>query len=95
MLQLMEYAIKNGDADNEVDWYRKIKYNYRNVSSLKSGVTSFRINHIAAACKLSNITSDWVLGLSNKMINIEQSNSITDKKTALNIIKKCIRVLEK
>jgi hypothetical protein len=67
MIQLMEYAVRNGIALNEGDYWQKIKFSRTGLSNIRRGIQSFRTTHIANACVVTGASADWLLGVDNVM----------------------------
>lgn len=67
MLQLIEYAVPRL-YPNEKQYLEAIGYSQRNIRNVRAGHQSFRISHIREACTITGADANWVLGISEKML---------------------------
>jgi hypothetical protein len=79
MILLMEYAIKNGIALTETDYWQKISYPRTGLANVRKGIQSFRIEHIINACQLTGASADWVLGLEKSMFRDKKVKTTIQK----------------
>ncbi len=70
MLELLDYWVaKTGNTQK--DWCQRIGYEYNNLSGVRRGIQSFRIEHLQAAMKLiKNSNYNWLFGTESNMIKI-------------------------
>lgn len=59
MLDLMEYAIENNWVDRQQDFWTSIDFNFRNISQVRSGTQSFRMEHFANAVKEYGLNANY------------------------------------
>ncbi len=70
MLEMMDYWTQK-TGSHQKDWCAKIGYEYTNISNVRRGVQSFRVQHIEAAGKLiKNLNYNWLFGTEPNMIRI-------------------------
>jgi len=88
ILQLMEWAVSSDLVKNEGQFWDKIGFIKNNVSNVRRGHQSFRIDHITAACTLTGANANWVLGIEEEMFRNGTA------KDPVQIIKQALRMLE-
>lgn len=87
MLVLMDYAVRSGIVDTEMSYCEQIGYARTNLSNVRKGLQSFRIEHVRQACILTGACADWILGLEKQMFR-------KPGKTTLQALKQAVAAVE-
>lgn len=88
MLQLMDWAVKNGIAETENEYWTKIEFARTNISNIKAGRQGFTRNHILLACKMTGANANWILGLEKNMFRENTA------KTPVELLRQVVMQLE-
>lgn len=83
MLLLVQWSIQTGIASNESEFYEMIGYTRNNISSIRSGTTSFTKEHILEACRITGASADYIFGFTNSMQRKKPARSIELLKEAV------------
>jgi hypothetical protein len=84
---LEEYKKEQGITQKET-WLR-VGLNANNASSYKSGLVGFSIENMLTVCKLTGVSSDWILGLSKEKYQLK-----VKEKDPAKVIKEALKQLE-
>jgi hypothetical protein len=89
MFELLDYCLANKKVTSKKDWFERIGSSANNESNYRSGQTSFTVDQVIEACKVSGFSSDWVMGLSEVKFRNESKLSPLDRiKIAVNELEK-------
>lgn len=86
MLDLMEYAVKKGIAENDSQYFEMIRFPRNNISNIRAGKLSFTREQILNACKLTGASADYIFGFTNSMMRKEPTKPIDMLKQAVRAI---------
>lgn len=75
MLRWMDYAIQNGKAEHQKDWCERIGFPSPNISQVRSGAQGFTLVQIERAARLISGNVNWLFGLEDHMIRLQQRHS--------------------
>lgn len=83
MFTLMDHCIKTKQYRTEKQFLEAIGFSFRNISQVRNGGQSFRLEHIRTACELTGANANWILGLEKNMLRkAEQKDPLLKLKEA-------------
>lgn len=89
MIDLMNYCIAEGLADNRKDFLEKIGFAHaNNLSPIMAGNRSFTNDHILEAGKVFKVNINWIYGLESNMWREDKKVTVIDK------LKEAVRSVE-
>ena len=91
MLQLKDWALENGFADTESEYWEKIDFARTSISNVKAKTQSFRHYHIYNACKLTGASADYIFGLTNNLLRKQETKPIELLKQAVRAVDEELR----
>jgi hypothetical protein len=90
MLQLMDHCIRNkvNDVGTQRDWCELVGITPTNIFNIRKGMQQVTKQQIYQACKVFNVSADYIYGFTDKMIRVQSNISPIDR------IKEAVRELE-
>ena len=76
ILNLIEYLRFDGKIKNERDFAEKIGMLQPTITKIKRGTAHFTVEQMGSICKTFNVNANFLLGLSVKVFNSENSIEI-------------------
>ncbi|WJK47420.1 helix-turn-helix domain-containing protein [Danxiaibacter flavus] len=87
MLQLMKEAVGSDVAATKKEWCELIGIRQSNLIEVESGKRGFTIEQIVKAAEITDVSTDWILGLSKTRTGSNEASGIE-------LIKEGIRLIE-
>lgn len=86
MLQLMEWAVQTGVAENETAFMAAIGFSRTNITNVRAGRQSFTREHILKACQLTGASADYIFGFTSQRLRKAPRRALDQLKEAVQAV---------